>query len=526
MVLYHWRVHNASTALNASGKDYAEEAQLRAITGHLNRMGVPAEPDVRPNGLLHLRWKYADTPLVSIIIPSKEKPELLKRCLDSIAGRTSYAAWEVIVVDNNSSEPATLDYYRSLEQNPRVRIVPFNKRFNYSAANNVGAAEARGELLLFLNNDTEAQDPARLEELVGWARYGPIGVVGARLLAENRLIQHAGVVLGMGGFAGHPFAEYPPLSFALTGSTGWYRDFLAVTGACMLMRKAVFAEINGFDENFILCGSDVEICLRARRKGYRVVYNPFAELLHLESQTRDSSIPAEDFSVSLEHYRPYLEHGDPFWSPNVSLWEREIAFRPKSEQSSLAFAECFVAKIRAAAPTQATTSDEVALKTPHDTAFSEEARLVSWFDYNHDDIRRLRASHASNTERCEPQTVLWLLPAFEYAFYGGVYTIARFGEYWRKEKGAHNIFGVCGEAEASVIAERLRPICPEVQASDVYVLCRVSVPPQIFLQRMFASALCGQPSTMLSSSTMPNGTSTSYRITNRLFTAPDRPVLW
>jgi len=336
-ILYHWRVHPNSTALNTDAKSYATKAQLTSLQGHVDRLRLPAEPDVTSEGLLHLRWRRNTSPLCSIIIPSKDNLRLLSQCISSLTKNTNYPSYEIIIVDNNSVQPATRKYYNRISADSNVRVVDLAGPFNYSRANNVGAAQARGELLLFLNNDVEVLSPEWLDELAGWALHPPVGIVGGRLLRPNGAIQHAGVVVGFGGYAGHIFADHPRLTFGLFGSTGWYRNYLAVTGACMMMRRDVFHELGGFDEDFTLCESDVAICLKAWETGYRVVYNPFAELTHYEGQTRQNRCLDEDYVVSYKYYRPYLEAGDPFWNPNLSLWKKEITFRLKDDPPSLGF---------------------------------------------------------------------------------------------------------------------------------------------------------------------------------------------
>lgn len=332
-VLYHWRMHSGSVAFDPSAKPYAKEAQLRALKAHMQRIGMPAEPEITREGLLHVRWQRVEKPLVSIIIPTKDKQGLLSRCISSLVGKTEYSHYEVIVIDSEHSAPAGEGWLNPAS----VRVCRFRGPFNYSAANNAGAALAQGELLLFLNDDVEITSPEWLGELVNWALGPGIGIVGGRLLREEGTIQHAGVIVGLDGYAGHVFAGQPRVSSGLFGSTGWYRNYLAVTGACLMLRRQVFEELKGFDESFQLCGSDVDLCLRAVQRGYRVVYNPFAELVHYEGQSRRTEFPVADYAASYRSYQPFLEAGDPYWSPNLSVWKPDISFREKGEPSSLGF---------------------------------------------------------------------------------------------------------------------------------------------------------------------------------------------
>lgn len=259
---------------------------------------------------------------VSIIIPTKDKVSLLKKCLDSLDRMTDYRNFEVVLVDSGSREAATLDYYKTLAADPRVRIIEYGGaargRFNYSAANNLGARHAQGELLLFLNNDVEAIDAGWLTELVRWAERPEIGAVGARLLFPRGRIQHAGVIIGMGGIGGHVFAGGWDGLTGPFGSPDWYRNYFAVTGACMMMRRAVFAEVGGFDEGYELAFSDVEICVRLVEHGYRVLYTPCARLRHYEGGTRRSYTPRADILRAYARMGRIITGGDPYFNPNLS----------------------------------------------------------------------------------------------------------------------------------------------------------------------------------------------------------------
>ncbi len=224
-----------------------------------------------------IHWAVQGTPLVSVIIPNRNAAAVLKTCVDGLLDGTSYARRELIIVDNGSTEAAVLDIYASIERRGAGRIVAFNRPFNFSAACNAGAAAAAGDLLLFLNNDIEVIEPDWMEELVRWAQRPGIGVVGAKLLYPDRLIQHAGVVFGL-GLVGHIFARAADGSTGVFGSTDWYRNYLAVTGACQMMSREVFQRVGGFDERLRLSFSDVILCMEARKAGYRTVYTPHARL--------------------------------------------------------------------------------------------------------------------------------------------------------------------------------------------------------------------------------------------------------
>jgi GT2 family glycosyltransferase len=238
--------------------------------------------------------------------------------LDSLRQNTTYPNYEIILVDNHSKGEETLRLYEDLEQDLRIRILRRSDEFNYSRYNNAGTDVARGNILLFLNNDVEVTHPDWLDELVMWAERPEVGVVGARLMYPNGRIQHAGVVIGLVGSAGHVFIGEPPDTFTPHGSPLWYRNMLAVTGACMAMRREVYDELGGFDESYQLTFSDITFCLKAIEHGYQVVYNPFACLVHHEGGTRGDHIPDGDISLMAKELEPWVKRGDIFYNPRLS----------------------------------------------------------------------------------------------------------------------------------------------------------------------------------------------------------------
>jgi GT2 family glycosyltransferase len=317
-VLYHWRQIKGSAASDLLAKPWVFENQRKCIQEHLERIGLesPSVTFTSP-GFLRVSWVTSE-PLVSIIIPSKDKVEVLQRCIDSLLDITDYPNYEIILVDNESEENNTIAYYESLKDVSRIKFLQFPGEFNFSAANNQAAREANGKLLLSLNNDVEILEPGWLEEMVRWAERPEIGVVGAKLLYPNGLIQHAGVVIGMQGHASHVFMGSIEKQTGPFGSVDWYRNYAAVTGACMMMRKEVFEEVGGFDEGYQLVFSDVEICLRVVDKGYRVVYTPYARLRHYEGKSRGLHIPATDMLRGYEQMKQMVEMGDPYFNENLS----------------------------------------------------------------------------------------------------------------------------------------------------------------------------------------------------------------
>ena len=314
-VLYHNDQRNLRRGL--AGEGLTPEAQCTAVERHLDRLGIAgATADLGGMGTMRVRWPTSE-PLVSIIIPTKNHADLLRGCLESLALQTKYQKYEVIIVDNGSTENAVTDLYAELADDPRIHVLPFHEQFNYSGANNLGAEAARGELLLFLNNDVTIIDEGWLKELVRWAQRPGVGAVGAKLLYPDRSVQHAGVILGM-GLAGHVFAGAREDVIGPYGTTGWYRDFLALTAACLMLRRDRFEAVGGFDETYQVAYGDVDLCLRLVDHGYRNVYNPFARIIHHESASRGEFTPQADSLRAYELMVRFVEHGDPYFNRNLS----------------------------------------------------------------------------------------------------------------------------------------------------------------------------------------------------------------
>jgi O-antigen biosynthesis protein len=322
-VLYHWRQHSGSTSANSDSKPYAHLAGRRAIQDYLDQTCSGAQVmDGVYTFCYDVHYNHAAAqPLVSILIPTRDRVELLDTCVRSLREKTRYANYEILVVDNGSVELETTRWFAQMSIEAGVRVLPADVPFNWSALNNLAAREAKGKVLVFLNNDTEIVDGEWLDRLVDVALRPDVGVCGPLLLYGDMTIQHAGVVVGMGGWADHVFKGLPPIHMQnCFTSPVMRRNVLAVTGACMAMEKTKFDAIGGFDESFIICGSDVEICLRAFHRGLLNVYVPEAKLVHHESKTRDpGNIPETDFIRSEQAYSPYRTAGDPYFNPNLDL---------------------------------------------------------------------------------------------------------------------------------------------------------------------------------------------------------------
>jgi O-antigen biosynthesis protein len=308
-ILYH---ELAIIDLNQAWQDCST-----ALERHLQRAGLEAPKSfLVDQNTIRVTWQPSQS-RVSILIPNKDSQPILKRCIDSIINNTAYPSYEIVIVDNGSTDPRTLAYYQELSAESWVNIVSYPETFNYSKAINLGAKNSSGDYLLILNNDVEALAPDWLEEMVRWADRPETGVVGAKLLYSDNRIQHAGIVTGLYGFVDHIFSRASEHESGMFGSVDWYRDFTAVTGACQMIRKEVYSELGGYDERYQLVFSDVDFCLRALPH-YRVVYTPFALLRHHERQSRGHYEPLEDIVLAMERLDPYLKSGDPYYNPNLT----------------------------------------------------------------------------------------------------------------------------------------------------------------------------------------------------------------
>ena len=316
-ILYHWRKTAGSIAEKSDAKPRIDALQQRAVNAHLARMKLPAQAE--PTGLPHrLRINPAKRetfPPVSIIIPTKNAPDVLQRCLKSISEKTSYPKFEVIVMDNETTDEAAL---RLMKEYP-VRRIEFPNPFNFSRANNQGAAAATGDFLLFLNNDTEVVSEDWLQHLVYYAEQPDVGAAGALLVYADRTVQHAGVALGMRGTADHTMRGFPIGVDGYAGSLVCAREVSALTGACLMIRKPLFRELGGFNEHFFTAYQDVDLCLRLRGRGLRLIFTPQAVALHHESVSRHGYYDMIDRMLLLDQWEDVIERGDPYYNRNLNL---------------------------------------------------------------------------------------------------------------------------------------------------------------------------------------------------------------
>ncbi|HJB68433.1 MAG TPA: glycosyltransferase family 2 protein [Candidatus Fournierella excrementigallinarum] len=332
-VLYYWRVHGGSTSGGTAAKPYVARAAKKAIADHLERTGQRGE--VR-DGLYPSTYKVdyeiEGEPLVSILIPNMDHTDDLEKCLSSVYNKTSWNNFEVIVIENNSKEAATFDYYKKIAGPggyPRCRVVEYKAEggFNFSAINNFGRKAAKGDYLLLLNNDVEVINREWLTELLMQASRPGVGLCGAMLYYPDDTIQHAGIITGLGGYAGHSHKYRPRTSGGYMFRAATVQDFSAVTAACLLVRAQVFDALNGLDEGFTVAFNDVDFCLRARRAGWRVVWTPYAQLYHYESKSRgaDEKDKAKKARFAGEQKRLTERFGrenlirDPYYNPGLTL---------------------------------------------------------------------------------------------------------------------------------------------------------------------------------------------------------------
>ena len=343
-VLYYWRVHAASTSGGTGAKPYVQAAAQKAVADHLaatGRKGV-VEPGKFP-GLCHVRWALPDPlPLVSILIPNKDHADDLEKCLHSIYARTNYDNYEVLVIENNSTDPATFDCYKTLPQRYEgCRVVTYRGGFNFSAINNFGRKAAKGQYLLLLNNDVEVLSHDWLGELLAEASQPGVAACGAMLYYPDDTIQHAGVITGLGGYAGHSHKYHRRGASGYLFRLAAVQDYSAVTAACLLVRAEVYDALGGLDEAFTVAFNDVDFCLRIREAGWRIAWTPYAELYHFESKSRgsDEQDPAKKARFDAERARLYARHGretilhDPYYNPNLSLDYED--FRESADLRSL-----------------------------------------------------------------------------------------------------------------------------------------------------------------------------------------------
>lgn len=332
-VLYHWRVHAQSTAQDVKAKTYVLEAGKRALSKHLKNAALSG---IVSDGLFptsyRIQYDLYSHPLVSIIIPNKDHVNDLKKCIVSICERTFYSNYEILIVENNSTEPSIFEYYTQLKKQEHIRIITWKSEFNYSAINNFAVQHAKGDVLVLLNNDIEIISGRWLEEMLMYAQRGDIGAVGAKLYYPNNTVQHAGVIVGIGGVAGHSHKYYDRDDDGYFGRLKVVQNMSAVTAACLMIEKRKFAEVGGLDEGYQVAFNDVDFCMKLNEKGYRNVFTPYAEMIHHESLSRggeDSPEKIVRFQSEIQRFekRWGLWYEDPCYNRNLSITKEDFSLR-------------------------------------------------------------------------------------------------------------------------------------------------------------------------------------------------------
>jgi len=340
LILYHWRAIPGSAALDVDQKSYATDAARLAVQAHFARTGVEATIEPAPRAAYYHRIRYRlpePRPHVTIIIPTKDRVGLLSRCVDSIVSHSTYGECDIVIVDNGSAEPASHAYFEQVQRDSRVSVLRLDEPFNFSRINNAAARRARGPFLCFLNNDTEVISADWLEEMMSLAVREGIGAVGAMLYYPNNTMQHAGVVLGLGGIASHPHRGQRRGTPGNYGRAALTQTMSAVTAACMVIRKSTFEAVGGFDEMLAVAYNDVDLCLRLGAKGFRNVWTPFAELYHFESISRGDDLQGENRPRFLAESQAMRDRwqglltADPYYNPNLSLTRADLwlAYPPR-----------------------------------------------------------------------------------------------------------------------------------------------------------------------------------------------------
>ncbi len=428
------------------------DASVRTVQDSLERRGERATV-TSIHDTVRVAWELDRHPAVSVIIPTRHNRALVKRCLRSLA-RTAYEPVDVIVIDNGDHTSENQAWYDDEFRGLDLSVEWWDQPFNYSAVNNHAASIATGEVLVFLNDDTEISDPAWLEELVSWATRPDIGLVGLQLLDGSGLIQHGGVILGLNGYADHLFEGMEPNSDTMFGSTNVVRNVLAVTAACAAIRAELFQSLGGFDERFILCGSDVVLGLDATMAGKRNVCLPSNGVRHLEAATRGTEVPGGDFFASYWRYQRWIFGGDPYFSPNLSLESRRPALRAR-----------FGAKPHALVAGPLGRPMGV-FRQRNETA--EASMLADMFRATDADVERLQIAQCADLGAEPPRSLTWFLPDIDSPFYGGVNTALRIADYLTRRHGVENRFAFWADPNDGFFRSALTAAFPSLHDSKIF----------------------------------------------------------
>lgn len=327
-VLYHWRAHESSTSYNSSAKEYVYMAGKRAIEEHFKRINIKAKVEILDEpGRYRVKYDVIGNPKISIIIPNKDSKSDLKKCIDSIL-KSSYQNYEIVIVENNSKTKEIFDYYDKIQKdNGNIKVVSIKiDKFNYSLINNFGVKNSKGEYIVLLNNDTKVLSNDWMEEMLGICQRDDVGIVGAKLLYPDFKVQHAGVVVGIGGVAGHVNVNIAENEEGYFSRANVINNFSAVTAACLMIKRSIFEKIDGLDENLQVAFNDIDLCMKVRKLKYLIVFTPYAKLMHYESKTRGSEDTPEkikrfesEMDVFKSKWKDELDRGDPYYNINLRL---------------------------------------------------------------------------------------------------------------------------------------------------------------------------------------------------------------
>lgn len=339
-LLYFWRAHAASVASDISAKPYTLLAARRALAEHLERIGLKGSvSDARVPSTYRIRYEIEGEPLVSIIIPNADHVDVLEQCIESVEQLSTYQNYEILIVENNSKKEETFAFYGYIcEKYDNVRLLRWEHEFNYSKINNFAVEEAKGEYLLFLNNDIEIITPSWIEEMLMYVQRPDVGAAGMMLYYPDDTIQHAGVILGIGGVAGHSHKYFPRNSAGYMSRLLLAQDLSAVTAASMMVKASVFGEVGGFEPKYAVAFNDVDLCMKIRKAGHLIVFTPHAEAYHYESKSRGLEDTPEkvarfnrEVELFFERWGDVLKAGDPYYNPNLTLEHENFGFAFKQE---------------------------------------------------------------------------------------------------------------------------------------------------------------------------------------------------
>lgn len=331
--LYFWRSHKQSTASSISAKPYIIESAHKALTEHLDRIGLNGTvQDGAVPSVYKINYKIHGEPLISIVIPNKDHIDDLDKCLQSLLKKTTYKNYEILIVENNSTEPETFQYYEKIKNHEKIQIVHWEKAFNYSAINNFGVKQTNGDYILLLNNDIEILSENWLQEMLMFAQREDVGAVGAKLYYPDDTIQHAGVIVGICGVAGHSHKHYARNAPGFMSRAILAQNLSACTAACLMIPRKIYDEVGGLDEGYAVAFNDVDLCMKIRKAGYLIVYTPYAELYHYESKSRgfeDSPEKVARFNSEIDLFRSRwakeLQQGDPYYNSNLTLKREDFS---------------------------------------------------------------------------------------------------------------------------------------------------------------------------------------------------------